>query len=157
MPFDGTTPAQPQLAQIAAAQSALVLGVVEVSFRDGAKWARGTYNTLDGRRCLLEAVQFARRQIGVQFDRAPDYLARAIRLRRGWGDRYLGTEGTVLAFNDARRRSWRQIAAVIRKAKALAEADAQPREHTAAPADRHFAILCELAHISETPRPPAVP
>jgi hypothetical protein len=141
MPFDGTTPAKPQLAQISAAQSALVLDVVEVSFRDGAKWARGTYSTLDGRRCLLEAVQVARRQIGAQFDRAPDYLARAIRLRRGYGDLYLGTEGTVLAFNDARRRSWRQIAAVIRKAKALAEADAQHLP----PADRHFAILCEMA------------
>ena len=141
MPFDGTTPAKPQLAQLAAAQSALVLDVVEVSFRDGAKWARGTYCTLDGRRCLLEAVQFARRQLGVQFDRAPDYLARAIRLRREYyGDFHVGTEGTVLAFNDARGRRWRQIAAVIREAKALAETDAQPREHT----DRHFAILCEL-------------
>ena len=144
MPFDGTTPAKPLLAQISAAQSALVLGVVEVSFRDGARWARGTYCTPDGRRCLLEAVQFARRQISAQVDRAPDYLARAIRLRRGYGDLYLGTEGTVLAFNDARGRKWRQIAAVIRKAKALAEAEAQPREHIAAPADRHFAILCEL-------------
>jgi hypothetical protein len=140
MPFDGTTPAKPQLSQISAAQSALVLGVVEVFFRDGARWARGTYCTTDGRRCLLEAVQFARRQIGAQVDRAPDYLARAIRLRRGYGDLYLGTEGTVLAFNDARGCKWPQIAAVIRKAKALAETDAQPREHT----DRHFAILCEL-------------
>ena len=135
MPFDGTTPAKPQLAQISAAQSALVLDVVEVSFRDGARWARGAYCTTDGRRCLLEAVQFARRQIGAQFDRAPDYLARAIRLRRGHGDLYLETEGTVLAFNDARGRKWRQIAAVIRKAKALAEADAQPREHIASPAE----------------------
>jgi hypothetical protein len=151
MPFHGTTPAKPQLAQLAAAQSALVLDVVEVSFRDGAKWARGAYCTLDGRRCLLEAVRVARRQIGVQFDRAPDYLARAIRLRRGYGHSYTGTEGTVLAFNDARRRSWRHIAAVIRKAKALAEADAQ---HIPAPADRHFAIPCELAPISETLPPP---
>jgi hypothetical protein len=150
MPFDGTTPVQPQLAQLAAAQSALVLDVVEVSFRDGAMWTRGTYCTFDGRRCLLEAVQLARRQIGVQLDRAPDYLARAIRLRRGYGgDRYLGSESTVLAFNDARRRSWRHIAAVVRKAKALAEADAQ---HIP-PADRQLAILCELAHHSVT-RPP---
>jgi hypothetical protein len=111
-------------------------------------WARGTYCTPDGRRCLLEAVQFARRQLGVQFDRAPDYLARAIRLRREYyGDFHVGTEGTVLAFNDARGRRWRQIAAVIREAKALAEADAQ---HIPAPADRHFAILRELAQISET-------
>ena len=86
MPFDGTTPAKPQRARLTAAESALVLDVVEVFFRDGAMWARGAYCTLDGRRCLLEAVQFARRQIGVQFDRAPDYLARAIRLRRGYGD-----------------------------------------------------------------------
>ena len=70
---------------------------------------------------------------------APDYLARAIRLRRGCGDLHLGTEGIVLAFNDARGRKWRQIAAVIRKAKALAEAEVQPREHMAVPADRHFA------------------
>jgi hypothetical protein len=41
---------------------------------------------------------------------------------------------------------------VIRKAKALAEADAQhiPR------ADRHFAILCEMAEISEM-LPTAIP
>jgi hypothetical protein len=140
MPFDGTTPAKPQLAQISAAQSALVLDVVEVSFRDGATWARDAYCTFDGRRCLLEAVQLVRRQIGVQFDRAPDYLARAIRLRRGYADSHADTHATVIAFNDARRRSWRHIAAVIRKAKALAEADAQ---HIP-PADRHLAILCEL-------------
>ena len=40
---------------------------------------------------------------------------------------YPGTERTVIAFNDARGRKWRQIAAVIRKAKALAEAEAQAR------------------------------
>jgi hypothetical protein len=151
MPFDGTTLAKPQLAQLAAAQSALVLDVVEVSFRDGAMWARRAYSTLDGRHCLLGAVRLARRQIGGRFDRAPDYLARAIRLRRGYGDSHADTHATVVAFNDARRRSWRHIAAVIRKAKALAEADAQ---HLPAPADRHFAILCELAQTSETPSPP---
>jgi hypothetical protein len=145
MPFDGTTPARPQLDQLRAAQSALVLDVVEVSFRDGAMWARRAYSTLDGRHCLLGAVRLARRQIGVRFDRAPDYLARAIRLRRGYADSHADTHATVIAFNDAPRRSWRHIAAVIRKAKALAEADAQ---HIP-PADRHLAIICELAPISE--------
>jgi hypothetical protein len=39
----------------------------------------------------------------------------------------VGTEAIVFAFKDAPRRSYRQIAATIRVAKALAEADAQAR------------------------------
>jgi hypothetical protein len=39
--------------------------------------------------------------------------------------RILGTEAIAFAFKDAPRRSYRQIAATIRVAKALVEADAQ--------------------------------
>jgi hypothetical protein len=45
---------------------------------------------------------------------------------QGYGD-HVGSEAIVFAFNDAPRRSYRQIAAMIRVVKALAEADARAR------------------------------
>jgi hypothetical protein len=78
MPFDGTTAKQIRRPKCdpTAAQSALVLDMVELFFRDGAKWAHGRWKTPDGKRCLIGAVRFVRRQIGSNADRAPN-LSRA--------------------------------------------------------------------------------
>jgi hypothetical protein len=122
MPFDGTTAKKTRRPErrTTALQSALVLDMVEFSFHDGAMWVSGQWETCDGKRCLLQAVSFVRRQIGSRADRAPAYLARAIR-----DNDYKRTQDRIIAYNDARGRTYREIAALIREAKALAEADSR--------------------------------
>jgi hypothetical protein len=123
MPFDGTTARKTRRPEqrTTALRSALVLDMVEFFFRDGAMWVSGQWETCDGRRCLLKAVSFVRRQIGSRADRAPAYLARAIRDN----DYIIRTQDRIIAYNDARGRTYPEIAALIREAKALAEADAR--------------------------------
>jgi hypothetical protein len=65
-------------------------------------------------------VSFVRRQIGSRADRAPAYLAHAIR-----GNDYIRPHDRIIAYNDAHGRTFPEIAALIRAAKALAEADAR--------------------------------
>jgi hypothetical protein len=83
-------------------------------------WVSGQWETCDGKRCLLQAVSFVRRQIGSRADRAPAYLARAIR-----DNDYIRLQDRIIAYNDARGRTYPEIAALIHAAKALAEADAR--------------------------------
>jgi hypothetical protein len=122
MPFDGTTakktlrPKQ----RATAAQTALVLDMVEFFFRDGAMWTRHQWKTCDGKRCLVEAVRFVRQQIGSRADRAPAYLVRAIH-----DNDHMQPQDRIVAYNDARGRTYPEIAALIREAKWLAEADAR--------------------------------
>ena len=76
MPFDGTSKAS------VAAQSMIVLGMMEPFFDGGARWARRTYCAADGKRCLLGAIDHARCETGLTDDRAAEYLAGAINLRQ---------------------------------------------------------------------------
>jgi hypothetical protein len=123
MPFDGTTAKQIRRPKCdpTAAQSALVLDMVELFFRDGAKWAHGRWKAPDGKRCLIGAVRFVRRQVGSNADRAPTYLARAIPAKDG--PLLLDAVNAIIGFNDAPGRTYPEIAAVICRAKLLAEAD----------------------------------
>ena len=122
MPFDGTTAKTTRRLEqrTTALRSALVLDMVEFFFRDGAMWVSGQWETCDGKRCLLQAVSFVRQQIGSRADRAPAYLAHAIR-----ENNYIRPHDRIIAYNDAHGRTYREIAALIREAKALAEADAR--------------------------------
>jgi hypothetical protein len=69
MPFDGTIPAQWTQAVSTAAQTVFVLDMVEFFFRDGARWAPGSWHTAGGRRCLLDAVRFIPSEICCDVDR----------------------------------------------------------------------------------------
>ena len=125
MPFDGGTKSIAGLisAGQAARKSALVLDGMERFFDGGARWARREYETADRRCCLLGAIELVRREIGYSDDRAAEYLARAInlwQLRRhlpllGESDHY-----SIIGFNDAHRRSFADIAAVLAEARRLA-------------------------------------
>jgi hypothetical protein len=78
MPFDGTS--KPSVGS-GASQSAIVLHMMEFFFDGGARWARRTYCTDDGKRCLLGALEYVRCETGHRDDRTVQYLARAINLR----------------------------------------------------------------------------
>jgi hypothetical protein len=121
MPFDGTSKAS------IAAQSMVVLGMLESFFEGGARWARRTYCAPDGKRCLLGAVDHARCETGLTDNRATEYLAGAINLRqlsRGLPPLGDTPSVTVIGFNDAIRRSYAEVAEVVTKAKELAAIDA---------------------------------
>ena len=123
MPFDAA-PVRSPLPDNIAGQSALVLDMVEFFFEDGAKWNPRTFTSRDGARCLLGAIRFVRQQIACAPDRAPHYLVRAIypaRLDFPRSD----PQGVIFCFNDAPGRSYTEVAAVVRKARELAEADAR--------------------------------
>jgi hypothetical protein len=111
-----------------AEQSALVLDRVEIFFCGGGRWTKGTYHRRDDSRCLLGAVRFVRNELGNSRDLAPDYLARAIGIEPGSGETWMHRWAAVMHFNDARSRTYPEIAAVIRKARALAEADMHGEE-----------------------------
>ena len=57
MPFDGEARPCVLSGGQTAARSAVVLDKVEFLLDGGAKWARRTLETIDGRRCLLGAIQ----------------------------------------------------------------------------------------------------
>jgi hypothetical protein len=114
-----------------AAQSALVLDMVEFYFRDGTLWTQRIFRRKNGKACLLGAVRFVRGEIRHHDDLAPVYLARAIRPTyqpRRWTSTREANErvsGIIIHFNDTHGRRYDAIAFVLRAAKALAEADAK--------------------------------
>jgi hypothetical protein len=121
MPFDGASKT------VVATQSMIVLAMIESFFEGGARWARRSYRTVDGKRCLLGAIEHVRRETGLIDNRAAEYLAGAINLRQlSKGLPLLGdtATATVIGFNDAFRRSYAEVVEVLSEAKKLATIDA---------------------------------
>jgi hypothetical protein len=121
MPFDGTGKTS------VTTQSMVVLGMIESFFEGGARWARRTYCTSDGKRCLLGAIEHVSRETGLVDNRAAEYLARAINLwQLSKGLPPLGDTATVtvIGFNDAFRRCYAELVEVLSEAKKLATIDA---------------------------------
>jgi hypothetical protein len=126
MPFDGEVRPHVLSGGPTAAQSAVVLDRVELLLDGGAKWARRALETIDGRHCLLGAIQHVRHELGNQDDRAAEYLARAIeqwQLSKGLPPLGEGGDCSIMGFNDAHRRGFADIAAVLREARQLAVSD----------------------------------
>ena len=120
MPFDGASKT------LVATQSMIVLGMIESFFEGGVRWARRTYCTGDGKRCLLGAIEHVRGETGFVDNRAAEYLAGAINLRQlSKGLPLLGDTATVtvIGFNDAFGRSYAEIVEVLSEAKPLATID----------------------------------
>ena len=120
MPFDGAGKT------LVATQSMIVLEMIEAFFEGGARWARRTYRTADGKRCLLGAIEHVRGETGLVDNRATEYLAGAINLRQlSKGLPPLGDTATVsiIGFNDAFRRSYVEVVEVLSEAKRLAMSD----------------------------------
>jgi hypothetical protein len=106
-----------------ATQSTTVLNMMERFFEGGIRWARRTYCTDDGKRCLLGALEYVRCEAARGDDHAVEYLARAIDLRQlSRGLPLLGNSDvlTVMGFNDAYGRRFDEIAEVVRHAHQLA-------------------------------------
>jgi hypothetical protein len=125
MPFDGASKT------LVATQSMIVLGMIESFFEGGVRWARRTYCTGDGKRCLLGAIEHVRGETGFVDNRAAEYLAGAINLRQlSKGLPLLGDTATVtvIGFNDAFGRSYAEIVEVLSEAKTLATIDADAIE-----------------------------
>ena len=123
MPFDGTS--KPSV-RSGASQSTIVLNMMEFFFDGGARWARRTYCTDDGKRCLLGALEYVRCETGHREDRAVQYLARAINLRQlAKGLPSLGDTNmvTIIGFNDSFGRSFADVAAVLSDAQRLSAID----------------------------------
>jgi hypothetical protein len=133
MPFDATPAARSPLPDNIATQSALVLDMVESYFCGGVQWAQGIGSETGTHLCLLGAVNFVRRELGNCEDRAAEYLERAVDLkypqcRRRLAKAFLRirapkTVDIVTNFNDARRRTFAEIVAVLHKAKEIAATD----------------------------------
>jgi hypothetical protein len=126
MPFDGEARPYVLSRGQTAARSAVVLDKVEFLLDGGAKWARRALETIDGRRCLLGAIQYVRHELGDEDDRAAEYLARAIdqwQLSKGLPPLGDGGDCSIMGFNDAHRRGFADIAAVLREARELAMVD----------------------------------
>ena len=126
MPFDGEARPCVLSGGQTAARSAVVLDKVEFLLDGGAKWARRTLETIDGRRCLLGAIQHVRHELGDKDDRAAEYLARAIdqwQIRKGLPPLGDGDDCSIMGFNDAHRRGFSDIATVLREARQLAMVD----------------------------------
>jgi hypothetical protein len=138
MPFDAAPVLRSPLPSNIAAQSALVLDMVESYLRAGAQWAQGIGSETGKRLCLLGAVTLVRRELGNHEDRAAEYLERAIDLKHPQCRKRLAkayhriqrapqTVDVVTSFNDAPRLTFAQVAAVIHTAKKLAATDARHR------------------------------
>jgi hypothetical protein len=134
MPFDATPSARPPLPDNIAAQSVLVLDMVELYFRGGAQWAQGIGSETGTHLCLLGAVRFVRRELDSCEDQAAEYLERAIDLKHPQCRKRLAkaflrirapkTIDIVTNFNDARGRTFAQTLAVLHTARELAATDA---------------------------------
>lgn len=134
MPFDAAPAVRSPLPDNIATQSVLVLDMVELYFRGGAQWAQGIGSETGTHLCLLGAVNFVRRKLGSCEDQAAEYLERAIDLkypqcRKRLAKAFLRirtpkTVDIVTNFNDARRRTFADIVAVLHKAKEIAATDA---------------------------------
>ena len=144
MPFDAAPVVRSPLPDNIAGQSALVLDMVEFYFQSGAKWQQHLLAADDGRRCLLGAVQFVRLEIGSEDDRAFEYLIEAItgvrplRSRGGFTTTFL-QRYEIFRFNDGRGRKYPEIAALLRKARELAEADARAQDEEV----KRIAVDCD--------------
>jgi hypothetical protein len=134
MPFDARPVVRWPLPDNIAAQSVLVLDMVEFYFSGGAQWAQGIGSETGTHLCLLGAVNFVRRELSNCDDRAAEYLERAVDLkypqcRRRLAKAYLGiraaprTVDVITNFNDARGRTFAEIADVLHKAKEIAATD----------------------------------
>jgi hypothetical protein len=133
MPFDATDrwPAWCLKTDPTGEQSRLVLDMMQSFFgEDGRNWTQGVWEQWDGRCCLIGAVGFIRRQIGSDDDRVPEYLARAIG-RCGRRRTPKKTIARIVTDYNERAAGFVEIAAVIGKAKALAEADMQAARQVA--------------------------
>jgi hypothetical protein len=119
----------------------MLLDMVEFALDGGKKWTKRTLK-VGNKRCLLGAVRFVRHETGYGPDHTEKYLARAI---NGWAmrrneERFLSESTDVLAgrvdpsvcaimaFNDAEKRTFRQVVEVIRDARELAQVDAYVAE-----------------------------
>ena len=80
---------------------------------------------------MLGAITYARRQLNVRKDRAPEYLLRAINLMYPQWEENLGklflhlraaptSTDVITNFNDARGRKYSEIANVLHTAKEMA-------------------------------------
>ena len=135
MPFDATPVVRSPLPDNIAAQSVLVLDMVELYFRGGAQWAQGIGSETGTHLCLLGAIQFVRQELGNCEDRAAQYLERVVDLkypqcRKRLAKAFLGigvapkTVDVITNFNDARSRAFAEIVDVLHRAKEMAKADA---------------------------------
>ena len=104
-----------------------LLFLAERSFAKGRAWAQGVYESGDGR-CLVGALRAMRTAHGISGDRSDELLRVAIAERQGVATR------SIEDFNDS-RRSYADVAAVLRRARQLAHHSAavQHKEQTALP------------------------
>jgi hypothetical protein len=120
MPFDGTSKAS------AAAQSMIVLALLESVFEGGARWARRTFSAPDGKCCLLGAIDHVRCETGVPDDCAAEYLAGAINKRQSSkGLPPLGEDDARVVITGINRvqedmGGWRVVRAMRRRCPRLA-------------------------------------
>jgi hypothetical protein len=109
-----------------------LLDLLLAFFADGGRWIRGRYNDGDGRRCLVGAILYLRREHRLPSDGAMSFLKEAMP-RRGVG---------LVYFNDHRCRSVAELRSVIVKARTLALGEAE-REREAAAVERWLLAALE--------------
>jgi hypothetical protein len=100
-----------EMAQLAVPESVATLDYIEDFFHNGLNWTRDTYKAENGARCLVGAANYVRVS---QIDCAKHWLLQAIQERAP-------QLKTIEAFNDDSRRSYEEVAAVIARAKQLAQ------------------------------------
>jgi hypothetical protein len=118
------------------AKAILVLDAMLEFFSGGKRWTRGRMATSDGRnRCLVGALQHIRAELGIRGDGTAELLENALPQHHPYPfydllkPRDLWTLRHLTYFND--RRSYRQVRAVIVKARAAAQAElAAERQRT---------------------------
>jgi hypothetical protein len=93
-------------------ESVETLDAMEGFFQGGANWTQGVYQRPNGQRCLVGAADHLRAS---SVDAAKFWLERAI------AEETRGTVTRIESFNDS-RRSYSEVAAVVRRAKELAAA-----------------------------------
>ncbi len=99
-----------EMAQLAVPESVATLDLIEDFFHNGLNWTRDTYKAENGARCLVGAANYVRVS---QIDCAKHWLLQAIKERAP-------QLKTIEAYNDS-RRSYEEVAGVIRRAKQLAQ------------------------------------
>src|SRR6266446_4283783 len=101
-------------------------------FADGGRWTRGRYHDGNGRRCLIGALNYLRREHHVQSDAAMYFLQEAMPRRTF----------ALVYFNDLRCASFGELRSVIIKARALALGEAE-RERAAAAVERWLLLALD--------------
>jgi hypothetical protein len=104
-----------EMAQLAVPESVGTIEMITDFFQDGAMWTRDTYLAPNGARCLAAAANAVRVS---NIDSAKYWLVQAIKEREP-------QLGTIEQFNDS-RRSYDEVAAVLRRARELAEQSLLP-------------------------------